>query len=90
MTDVAEHLDSIVTVSVTAEMLGVIDDPPGWPEGERMRWHYQAIAIIRARLLDMELSEGPAHRWLAGDQVFYSWPLRPIGSGLNQREGLGW
>jgi hypothetical protein len=77
------HLDSIITISVTAELERVVDQPDWeWAEGDRMREHYHGEAAKRAYALGMELAPGPAERWEVSGEVLFSYPLMPYGSAL--------
>jgi len=81
--EMVEHLTHIrsVSVSVLLERVEDIADET-WSESETMLTHYRHTAALEAHALGLEISEGPAHRWQIGNEVFFSWPVRPWRSRL--------
>ncbi len=88
--EMVEHLDQTLTVSVSDQGNVLTDEPSGDPYTtayaapislEMMR-HCTRVAGIQARWLDRELSEGPPYCWRVGDEVCFTFPLRPRDSQL--------
>jgi hypothetical protein len=76
----ADHLSTVLTLSVSVE--AAVHEVVICEESEVAQAHYLATAFRRAREMSMEIAPGAVHRWWAGDEIFYTWPLQPIGSTL--------
>lgn len=81
--ELIEHLQKTLTVSWTEYARGM--DEEQWqeryyedtiPDDQRTWWLLFVEERNRlARAYGQRVRQGPAHRWTAGESIFYTWPV---------------